>query len=187
MARPTDAERKPAPPAPAKPVRALAGQRNEAFEKEVDEELQREWFAQLWEQYSGLILAAAAALVLVVGGYKFLEQRRLSAAEAQGARYFSAVKQLTDGKTDAAAAELAGIGQGNTGFAVLSRLRLAAADVANGKPADALTKYEALAQNRGIDPVLADFARLQTAMLKLDTATWEDMQSSADLASKPTE
>ena len=157
---------------PARPA-----QTNEAFDKEVDEELQREWFQKVWEQYSGYILAGALAIVLGVGGYKLMESRRISSAEAEGARYIAAIKQLTDGRTEAGAQELAAMAKGGSGFSQLSRLRLAAADAASGKPAEALVKYEALSRERGLDPVLADFARLQTAMLQLDTASWGDMQS----------
>lgn len=157
--------------------RPMPAQANVAFDKEVDDELQREWFNQIWEQYSSYIVAAAIAIVLAVGGYKYFEHRRQVGAEAAGAQYIAAIKQLGDGKTEPATEQLAAVARGNGGFAILARFRLAAADVATGKPAEALTKYEALSRERGIDPVLVDFARLQTAMLRLDTESWGDMQT----------
>ena len=150
---------------------------NEAFDKEVDEELQREWMAQIWERYSGYILGAAVAVVLGVGAYKLIESRRQAAAEADGARYIAAIKQLTEGKVDDGAQALAALGKTSGGFATVARLRLAAADAATGKTADALAKYEAFARERNIDPVLTDFARLQTAMLTLDTAPASEIQA----------
>jgi hypothetical protein len=153
-----------------------AAPRNEAFDKEVDEELQREQLSQLWERYSGYILAGAVALVLGVGAYKMIESRRQATAEAQGAAYIAGIKQLTSGKVDEGAAALAAVGKSGSGFGSVARLRLAAADVATGKTAEAVAKYEAFAKDRSVDPVLADFARLQTAMLTIDTASWDDMQ-----------
>jgi hypothetical protein len=160
-----------------KPARPAAGQGNEAFDKEVDEELQREWVAEAWEKYSGYILAGALAIVLGVGGYKFMESRRLSASEAAGARYGAAIKLMGETQTDAGTQALAALAKTGGGYAVLAQLRLAAADVAAAKPADAIAKYDALARTPGTDPVLADFARLQSAMLQLDTAPWADTQA----------
>jgi hypothetical protein len=40
-----------------------------------------------------------------------------------------------------------------------------------------VAQYDAVSQMRGVDPVLADFARLQSAMLQLDTATGADIQA----------
>jgi len=157
---------------------------NEAFDKEVDEELQREWFQQIWDRYSGYILAAAIAVVVAVGSFKFMESRRIAAADAESVRYSASIKQLTEGKVEAGTQDLAALAKGSTGFATLSRFRLAAADAATGKTAEAIARYEALWRERGLDPILADFARLQTAMLQLDTASWGDMQSKlADLVS----
>ena len=150
---------------------------NEAFDKEVDEELQREWISKLWEQYSGYILAGAVAIVLGVGAYKVTENRRQATAEAQGARYIAAIKQLTDGKVDDATQSLAALGKTSSGFGAVARLRLAAADAATGKTADAVIKYDAFSRERGVDPLLADFARLQTAMLTLDIAPWDQIQA----------
>jgi hypothetical protein len=44
----------------------------------VDEELRREQMQKFWERYNGLILGAAALIVVGVGGYKFLESRRIA-------------------------------------------------------------------------------------------------------------
>ncbi len=162
-------------PQNARPVRT-AGTANEAFDKEVDEELQREWVSRLWEHYSGYILAGALAFVLAVGAYKLIESRRQAAAEAQGAAYATAVKLLTSGKVDEGTQALAAVSKNGGGFGAVARLRLAAADAATGKTADAVAKYEALANDRALDPVLADFARLQTAMLTLDNANWDDFR-----------
>lgn len=150
---------------------------NEAFEKEVDEELQREWLSQLWEQYSAYIVGAAVALVLGVGIYKFVESRRQAAAEAAGAQYVAAVKLLAEGKADAGAEALAAVAKNSSGLGAVARLRLAAADATAGKTDVALAKYEAIAAERGLDPILTDFARLQTAMLTLDTAPLADIQA----------
>ena len=179
MIEPTDTK-------PSRLASALAGGKgrpsaprtDEAFDKEVDEELQREWLNKLWEQYSGYIVAGAVALVLGIGVYKLVENKKQAAAEAAGARYLAATKSLTGGKTDEGAQALAAIAKtGGGGFATVAQLRLAAADAAAGRSAEAVAKYDTIARDRFVDPLLQGFARLQTAMLSLDTASWDDMQA----------
>lgn len=165
-------------------TRAVPRSSDQAFDQEVDEELQREWFTQLWDRYSGIALAGAFAIVIGVAGYKIIQNRRLAAAETAGASYIAAIKQLTGGKVDEGAAGLAAIAKTSSGFAPIARLRLAAADAAAGKTADAIAKYDTLGRDRGLDPIFSGYARLQSAMLSLDTASWDDMQGRLqDLAS----
>jgi hypothetical protein len=69
------------------------------------------------------------------------------------------------------------LGAEPSGYGLMARLRLAAADAAAGHSDKALAAYEAIARQPGIDRMLADYARLQTAMLKADTADWTEMQN----------
>ncbi len=149
----------------------------DTFQKEVEEDLQRERMQKMWEQYGTYILGAVAAFVLAVAGWKFLESRRQTAAEASAARYVAAVKSLSDSKPDEAQKALAALGAEPSGYGLMARLRLAAADAAAGQTDKALAAYEAIARQPGIDRLLADYARLQTAMLKADTADWTEMQN----------
>ena len=148
-----------------------------AFEKEVLEDMQRERMAKLWEQNKKFVLAGAAAIVLAVGGYKWFEAARIAAAEARGAKLAAAVTLLRDSKTEEASKQLAAIGAEVGPAGALARLRLASTELAAGKTAAALAHYEAVATEKGLDPLLSDFARLQTAMLKVDTADWTEMQN----------
>jgi hypothetical protein len=156
--------------------RSSAPRTDDAFDKEVDEELQRERLQQIWHQYSGYILAGMAALILCVGAYKLIEHRRQAASEAAGARYVSAINELTGGKIEDGSRSLAALAKGSGGFATIAKLRIAAAEAAAGKTADALAKYDALSNDKSLGWLLSGFARLQTAMLSLDTASWDDMR-----------
>jgi len=151
--------------------------RIDTFRKEVDEELQRERLRQLWERYSGFIIAGAALIILGVGGWKFAEWRQQQSAEATGQRFMVAARALADNKTADAEKVLAELATGSGGYPVLARLRLAAADVAAGRTSEAAQRFEAVAAERGVDPLIADFARLQTALLKIDQADWTDVSN----------
>ena len=41
----------------------------------------------------------------------------------------------------------------------------------------AAAAFEAIAKESGLDPLLADYAQLQAAMLRLDSASWTEMQN----------
>jgi hypothetical protein len=150
----------------------------DAIFREVDEELRREQLQKIWEQYGTYILGAAALIVVGVGGFKWLEARRIAQVEAASVRYDAAGQLAVDGKTVDAQAALAAIAKtGPAGYATLAKLRLAAVAVNAGKPDEAVIAYEAVAADRASDPILADYARLQISSLKLDRADWTESQN----------
>lgn len=149
----------------------------DAFKQEIEEDLQRERMLKLWEQYKYFIIAAAAAVVLGVAVYKFVEHRRLSSAEANGAEYASAAKLIADKKPDEALKALAGIASSGTGYAALANLKLAGLHADAGRKAEAVAAYDAIAKQGGVDPLIADFARLQSAMLMADSIDFTELQN----------
>ena len=154
----------------------MAEQDNTLF-REVDEELRREQILKIWKQYGTYIVAVAAAIPLGVGGYQIYGQRQQAAIEASGTAYDAAAQLISGGKPEEARAALDKIAKGGpVGYATLARLRLAATDAKAGKTDAAVATYQALAKD-GDDKLLADFAKLQAASLRLDVADWTEMQN----------
>lgn len=151
----------------------------DALAREVDEELRREQLLKLWQQYGTYIVGAVAFIIASVGGWKFYEARKLAAEQAAGMKFSLAVRETAkpDAKPDAPTGLDEIAKSGPAGYATLARLRIAAADRTAGKTADALAKYEAIAADRRSDPLLADYARLQAAVLTLDSGNWTDIQN----------
>jgi hypothetical protein len=155
----------------------MVGQKDSLI-REVDEELRREQLLKLWDQYGTYAVAVALLLIAGVGGYKYYEHRRLVAAEAAGAEFVTATRDLTKNKTAEAQSALEDITKtGPAGYATLARLRLAAALRVAGKTTEAAAAYEAIGGESGVDPLLGDFAKLQAAMLRSDTSSWTEMQN----------
>lgn len=155
----------------------MADQRD-SLAREVDEELRREQLLKLWEQYGIYVVAAVALVIASIGGYKYYEYRRTVAAQAAGMRMAVVSRDVAQNKTAEARQALDEIAAtGPSSYAVLARLRLAAVDRSAGKATEAAAAYEAIAATSGIDPLLRDYARLQAAMLRLDGASWTDMQN----------
>ena len=150
----------------------------DALAREIDEELRREQMLKLWEKYGTYVVGAVVLIVLGVGGFKYIEHRNAQAAEAAGVRFAGALREMAQKKDAEAQKALQDIAStAPAGYAVLARLRLAAADRAAGKTAEAVAAYEAIAKERSIDPLIADYCRLQAAMLRLDSASFTEMQN----------
>lgn len=146
--------------------------------REVDEELRRERMEKLWQQYSGVIMAAAVAVIALVAGYKFLEGRRIAAAEAGGAQLEAALRLAEESKNDEAAKAFEEIAKnGPKGYASLAKLHLAGSQAKAGKEAEAIATYETLASDAGADPLLKSFAQLQVASLRMGQADFTEMEN----------
>jgi len=146
--------------------------------REVDEELRREQVEKLWNHYRNYVLVAAAAIILMVAGYKTWQWRTELQAGTSGAQFESAVGLLRDGKTDEATKALQAIADSGAGaYAALAGLRLAALDADAAKGDRALARYEAIANSSGVDANIRGFARIQAAQLRLDTADFTEMQN----------
>jgi hypothetical protein len=150
----------------------------DSLAREVDEELRRERLLKLWEQYGTYIIAAVVVIIAGIGVYKYIENRRAQAAEAAGSRLVLATQEIVENKQAEAQKTLGEIAAtGPRGYASLARLRLAAALREAGKSHEAASAYEEVAREGGIDPLLADYAQLQAATLRLDGADWTEMQN----------
>ncbi|MBX9683717.1 MAG: tetratricopeptide repeat protein [Hyphomicrobium sp.] len=146
--------------------------------REVEEELRREQMQKIWERYNGLILGGVALIVLAVGGYKWLESRRIADAEARGAEFTAAVQLSNDKKTDEAVAAFQKIADtGSSGVASLAKLHIAGAHLKAGKTDEALVAFERLANDASADQLLKNYAQLQVASLKMSTSDFTDIQN----------
>ncbi len=146
--------------------------------REVDEELRRDQMQKIWERYSGLILGVAALIVVGVGGYTWLEGRRIAAAETAGADFAAAAQLSADSKNEDAQKAFEKIAaSGPGGYAALAKLQLAGAQAKTGRTAEALATFEALAKEPGADDLLKSFAQLQAASLRLGEADFTEMQN----------
>jgi hypothetical protein len=144
--------------------------------QEVEEDVRREQMEKLMRRYGPYALAAILALVLAVGGFEFYKARHAVAIGRAAKAYVNASMQLeTDPK--AAAAAFATLAQEDGGYGLLSRFRQAEAAAAGGDLAGAANLLDAITQDKSVDPLLRDLARLKTGYLLLDTASKADLEA----------
>jgi hypothetical protein len=150
----------------------------DTFVREVQEEIRRERLAQLWDRFGVIAIGLAALLVVGVGGYKYAEYSSLQAREAAGKQFEAATQLASEGKAQEARQAFDALAKSApAGYGTLSRLRTAGALAEANKPAEAVAAYDAVAKDGSADVLLRDFAALQAALLRVDTADWTEMQN----------
>lgn len=139
---------------------------------EVEQELRADRARRLLERYGGVLIAAAVAVVVAVGGWQAWRawQARRHAAVAT---LYLVASQAADSPSAAtrqtAVPQLQQvIARGDEGYKTLARLRLAAV-LAGSNPREALTLWDQVAGDTAADPLLRDTATLAWALHVLDT------------------
>lgn len=156
----------------------MADEPKDMLAREIDEELRREQLLRLWDKFGTYVLAGAVAVVVGVGGWKYYEHQQAVASEAASTRFIIALRDFAVKRpADAQKALEELVAVAPAGYAALTRLRLAAHEAAEGNSADAAAAYDEVAKDSSVDPLLADFARLQSAMLKMDTGLFVDVKN----------
>jgi hypothetical protein len=143
---------------------------------EVDEEVRRERLRSLWERYSLYIIGLAVLVVLGIGAWRGYEWWMNKQAAAAGAKFEAAALLSEQGKhaeAQAAFTELAA--SAPAGYQGLARFH-AAAELVPTKPEEAAKAYDALAADASLGTTLQDLATVRAAMLRVDTASFADVQ-----------
>ncbi|HYM18836.1 MAG TPA: tetratricopeptide repeat protein [Micropepsaceae bacterium] len=137
--------------------------------QEVEEDVRRERYEQLWKKYGNYVIAAAGVLVLGVGAFQGWRAYDLRQRQAVSDRYQAAQQLAQTG--DAAKAEEAFASLAKdapSGYAMLAKFHLAGQYLAQGKRDPAVALLQELAN--GSDPVLSNTARLRLAWLLADAS-----------------
>ena len=135
---------------------------------EIEEEVRRERYAQLWKRYGDYVIAVAALIILAAAGYQvwryYQHRANLKASQA----YMAAEELMASGHAAQAATAFAKIADtAPPGYASVSRLHNADALLAAGQRADALKLYKKVAA--GDNPLLAAVATLREGWMLADT------------------
>lgn len=144
--------------------------------REVEEEVRRERFEQLWKKYGDYVIAGAALIVIAAAGiqlWRVYEHRE----QVKAAATYAAAGQMMDAGAASAAAttygKLAQTAPG--GYAQLALLQKANALYAAGNVSEAVETYKQVAAKG--DPLLAPVARIRAAWATVETAPRSDIDA----------
>jgi hypothetical protein len=148
--------------------------------REVDEEVRRDKANELWKKHGPKIIAAAVLFIAGVAGWQFWQAQQFKERAALGAAYEAAIAQANGDKPEAQAA-LTALSQGKTGsYPTLARFRLASELAAAAKDAPALANavsaFDALANDAASPAEWRDLARLRAALLLIDSAPFAEVE-----------
>ncbi len=151
---------------------------DESFFREVEEDYRRDQTVKFFKTYGAYLIAAAFFAVAVVGGYRYVQDRRAAEAARGGDALTNAMTFSDMGKqeeSEKALANLAGTGPGS--YRVLARLHAAAESVARKQFETALEDYRGVANDEAAPAGLRDFARVQLAALSVDRESYDSLAS----------
>lgn len=145
--------------------------------QEIDEELRRERAREIWARHGTLIVVAACAIVLGVGGWRGYEWWQSKQAAENGARFEAAMLMAQEGKTAEAEAAFGKIAaEGAVGYRMLARLQ-EAASLAHKDAAGAVRAYDAIIADTSATMPMQDLARVRSGLLLMDTAGLDDLRA----------
>ena len=143
---------------------------------EVDEEVRRERLRQLWDRYGLYVLIVALIFVAGIAGWRGWEYYQHQRAATFGSQFEAASALAAAGNFAEAEKAFARIAaDGNRGYRVLARLREAEAAIA-GDRAAAVSRFDAIAADTGVDQRFRDLAAVRAGLLMVDTASHADME-----------
>jgi len=144
--------------------------------REVEEEVRRERYAQLWKKYGDYVIAGAALLIIAAAGIQ-LWRIHVQQEQAKASATYAIASQMLDGGAAGSAAltfdKLAQTAPG--GYAQLALLQKANALYASGNTAQAVETYKQVAAKG--DPLLAPVARIRAAWATVDMAPRSDIDT----------
>lgn len=147
---------------------------DESLYREVDEEIRQEQFKRLWARFGSLLIGLCLFVILGVGGYQGWQYWQKKQSEAAGDSYFAAAELAASGKPEEALKQFETIS--HAGFASLAKMREAALLASQGKAADAVRIYDAIAADAAQDATLRDLANVRAAAVLADTAGFADIE-----------
>jgi hypothetical protein len=143
--------------------------------REVDEDVRRDRFEQLWKKYQNLVSGVVLLLVVGVASWQVYGYFRQKQAERASAKFEAAIEMSEAGKGLQAEALLASVmKKGPDGYAQLARFR-EAAETGQRDAAAGVALYDQLAADTSLGATLQSLAQLRAAMLLADSASAPDL------------
>lgn len=149
---------------------ALTPKTDEAFLREVDEELRRDQMARIWRRYGLLLLALVVIGLAAFGGWLWWKAEREKAAGIAGEQLVAAFTALSEARPAEADAKLKPLAEGDhAGYRALAQLTLAARKLESGDAKAASAAYMEVASDTSVAQPLRDVALIRATAASYDT------------------
>ncbi len=148
---------------------ALTPQNNEAFLREVDDELRRDQAIHVWRRYGVAMIAGVVVALIALAAFLFWQHRREQAAGREGEQLQIAYDALASNDTRAAAEPLAALTQsGRDGYRVLAIFTQADILLQKNDLKGAAAKFAGVAQDSSVAQPFRDLATIRQTSAEFD-------------------
>lgn len=149
---------------------ALTPQNNEAFAREVDDELRRDRLMGFWERWGKLTVALAILLVAAFGGWMYWQHRQTQAAGEQGERFAGALEDLgANGKAKAAPVLASLAKDGTPGYRAMAKMTQADVALAGNDLSGAARLFGEIAADADVPQPIRDLAIIRQTTAQFDS------------------
>lgn len=149
---------------------ALTPQSNEAFLREVDDELRRDQMLSFWQRYGKLLIGAIILGLAAFGGFLFWQHRQAVAAGEQGEKLQAAFDQLAAGNDAQAAPALDALSKEKAdGYRALALFAQGDEMLKKGDLRGAAAKFAAVAADAGMAKPFRDLAVIRQTAVEFDS------------------
>jgi hypothetical protein len=143
---------------------------NEAFFREVDDELRRDRAGRFWRQWGLWVIAAIVAGLAAFGGWLYWQHRQTQQAGVEGEQLQAAYDALAAGNETGAAAPLAGLSASPRGaYRALAAFTQADILLQKDDLKGAAAKFAAVAGDASVAQPFRDLALIRQTVAEFDT------------------
>lgn len=161
---------------------------NEAFLREVDENLRRDRMESFAKTYGKWLIALIVIFLVAVGGYLFWQNKQREKAAAQSEELTSIYNQVGNGGAEAAKKRLQPLeNSGNDVIRALALLTEAAIALNSNDRNTALGKYKAISADSGMPDPYRNLALVRATALEFDQLKPAEVESRMAPLAKPGE
>jgi hypothetical protein len=149
---------------------ALTPSSDEAFVREVDEELRRDEILQAWKRWGRWVIGAVVGGLMVFGGILWWRQHQADVAAEQGEKMSAAFQDLLSGKQKAATASFDALAASkSTGYRDTAKLMQANLALAKNDLKTAAARFADVANDEAAPKPLRDLALIRQTAVEFDT------------------
>ncbi len=143
---------------------------NEAFLREVDEELRRDELQSLWKRFGRLAIASILLVLGTWGGWLYWQDRQTKAAGVEGEQLSQALDDLQSGSVDSAAVKLSTLTDSqHEGYRASAKLAQAGIALEKNDLAGAAKIFSEVAADTALAKPWRDLALIRQTSAEFDT------------------
>lgn len=159
---------------------------DEAFLREVDDDLRRDRMEQFMKRYGAWLVVAVILFLVAVAGYLYWQKKQQQKATAQSEELMAIYNDIGAGKTDAAKKKLQPLENASSDLVRSLALLTEAAIALDANDRDtALAKYKTVSADNDLPDPYRDLALVRATSLEFDKLKPEEVISRMEPLTKP--